>query len=465
MRAGRIVLLVIGSLCALLALGLLIGGIGLGAALATQRDSAGFFTTGNERFHTRTAAVTTEEIDLGNPGPDRWWAERELATVRIRARAAGGAPLFVGIGHTADVERYLTGVPHDEVTDVDFDPFTATYRRQNGSGSARPAPPTAQPIWSARSSGVGRRTVTWSLRPGHWTVVVMHPTGRAGVLADVDVGAKVKYLVPLTWALLGAGVVLMAIGVALILGGVLHRGEPGGPAPPGAVATAAGAATHAYPLRIEGRVDAPLRRWLWLVKWILAIPHFIVLAFLWIAFVVLTFVAFFAILFTGRYPRGIFDFNVGVLRWSWRVAFYATHVLGTDHYPPFSLAADDGAATLDVVYPEHLSRGLVLVKSWLLAIPHLVIVGLLTGSAAQRDGVPALGLLGVLVLVVGVALLFTDRYPRGLFDFLMGINRWVLRVVAYVALMTDEYPPFRLDQGGAEPPAETPTSSRTAPAE
>src|SRR5215468_12792269 len=137
------------------------------------------------------------------------------------------------------------------------------------------------------------------------------------------------------------------------------------------------AATGSYPVSVDAALDSPLSRWLWLVKWVLVIPHYVVLAFLWLAFAVLSVVAFFAILFTGQYPRGIFEFNVGVLRWTWRVQYYSYAALGTDRYPPFSLDDDPAyPARLQVEYPQQLSRGLVLVKWWMLAIPHYLVIGL-----------------------------------------------------------------------------------------
>jgi hypothetical protein len=205
---------------------------------------------------------------------------------------------------------------------------------------------------------------------------------------------------------------------------------------------------RSYPARLDGRLDPATSRWLWLVKWVLIIPHIIVLAFLWVAVIVTTFIAGVNILFTTRYPRSLFEFNVGVMRWTWRVAFYAYSALGTDRYPPFSLAPDPSyPADFSVEYPQRLSRGLVLVKWWLLAIPQLLIVAVLAGGLGIHFG----NLIGLVVLVAAVVLAVTGEYPQEIFDLTIGLNRWCYRVLAYVALMRDEYPPFRLDTGGTDP--------------
>jgi hypothetical protein len=157
------------------------------------------------------------------------------------------------------------------------------------------------------------------------------------------------------------------------------------------------------------------------------------------------------------------------------VGFYSHSALGTDRYPPFTLAdVPDYPARLNVEYPQELSRGLVLVKSWLLALPHYLIVGVFAGGAwagfnAANDDwawTSGAGLIGLLVLIAGVVLLSTGRYPKGIFDFVLGMNRWVYRVAAYAALMTDKYPPFRLDMGGPEPVPDTtaPDVARPDPA-
>jgi hypothetical protein len=230
-----------------------------------------------------------------------------------------------------------------------------------------------------------------------------------------------------------------------------------------------------YPVHVDASLDPSISRGLWLIKWLLLIPHYLVLAFLWVAFLAVSVVAFFAILVTGHYPRPLFDFNVGVLRWTWRVHYYGYAALGTDRYPPFTLAdVPDYPAHLDVPYPGRLSRGLVLVKWWLLALPHYLVLSIFIGGglwASSRGaangswgaGLDAGGLVGLLVLIAAVMLLFTARYPKSLYALVMGMDRWALRVVAYAGLMTDAYPPFRLDQGGTDPGSVPASPAPTAP--
>ncbi len=208
-------------------------------------------------------------------------------------------------------------------------------------------------------------------------------------------------------------------------------------------------AQQTYPVTLRGDLSAPPARGWWLIKWFLGIPHFVLLIFLWIAFVVVWVIALFAILFSGKFPRGLFDFNVGVLRWTWRVGFYSYQALGTDKYPPFTLEpVADYPADLEVEYPAELSRGLAVTKWWLLAIPHYIVVAFFQGGGDGKGRVP--GLVNVLAIFAAVALLFTGKYPEEIFRLVMGMNRWSYRVGAYAALMTDCYPPFRLWD---EPPA------------
>lgn len=458
-RVGGVVLVVIGCLLGLLTIGLLGGGSVLMWANQTQRDASGYLTTGTDRLSGAGYALASTNVDIGLAG--RGWAisEGALGKVRITATGSSSSGLFIGIAPRSDTLRYLNGVAYDALTDLRFLPFRASYVAHAGGA---PATPQSQAFWEAQATGTGTQTLIWTVAPGQWAVVVMNADASKGVSADVSLGATAPFLFGLALGLLIGGGVALIVTVLLLTFGIRSlnrssRGQTPLPAPPPLPAgvplppPVTPTAPLSYPLRIEGRLDEPVSRWLWLVKWVLLIPHYVVLWFLFVAVFLLTVFAFFAILFTGRYPRAIFDFNVAVLRWAWRVGFYGYSALGTDRYPPFSFEVEaDYPATLDVPYPEHLSRGLVLVKWWLLAIPQYIIVAVLSGGAAVAASFG--GLIAILAFLAAVAVLFTGRYPKGIFDFVMGLNRWVFRVLVYVLLMRDEYPPFRLDSGGYETP-------------
>jgi hypothetical protein len=202
---------------------------------------------------------------------------------------------------------------------------------------------------------------------------------------------------------------------------------PSSPPGPPPVATGGGD----YPVRFDVEYPEGLSRWKIFLKWLFAIPHFIIVVLLINVAGILQFIAFFAILFTKRWPRGLFDFTVQIYRWAANVAAYALFLL-RDEYPPFSGDAGEYPVTLEVDYDENLSRWQIFVK-WLLAIPHYIVLLFLLVAV------------NVTVFIAFFAILFTGRYPRGLFDFAVGTMRWYIRVNAYAHwLMTDRYPPFSL---------------------
>jgi hypothetical protein len=193
------------------------------------------------------------------------------------------------------------------------------------------------------------------------------------------------------------------------------------------------------PVRVRSDIDAPSRR-LWLVKWcVLAVPHYPILIGLYLLYPLVTIAAGVAILFTGRYPRRLFDFNVGVLRWSWRLMNYRFPMNSTDKYPPFTLASvPEYPADLEVDYPESLKNRAVLLQRWLLGLPQIILCWSLEPF------------LQTLCVLNAVWLLCIGTINQGMFDLLMGIVRWRYRVAVYVSLMRDEYPPFRMDLGSVQ---------------
>lgn len=481
-KPGHWVLLVFGVLLTLIGLALTAAGAFALSVDSAQRDGQ-YLTGETESVQTTGYAFVSPSvvIDPADTGGPQLPPPGELASVRVRVTPmVPDQEIFLGVGPAGEVSDYLQDVPHSSLGDVSWkgagpDGNSLSWSGDNSregedgtrvtEGSRAPADPAAQDFWVESASGAGTREITWDLAEGQWSLVVMNADASRPVWVDIQPGVRSDLaetvVGPVGTGLLPAGLIGLVLGILLLLLGAAGLGRGIDPARTGQAANPLASTVH--PVRLTGVLDPPLSRGLWLIKWLLAIPHYIILALLVFAQLITTIAAGIAILITGRYPRSWFLFSEGVLRWSWRVGFYSYSALGTDRYPPFTLAPADYPAQLTVAYPERLSRGLVLVKWWLLAIPHLLIVGILTGGGgvgwmtfSNQDGSAGTGtsapsLLGLLVLIAAVMLLFTARYRAGIFALIMGINRWVYRVMAYVLLLRDDYPPFRLDQGPHEP--------------
>ena len=456
MSAGRILGIVVGGLVLLLGLGLLLGGGGVLVAERVLADAEGFVSLRSASINQDAYAVVAPARIEGAPW--FWWRHAVTLRLVVGGRGAEGKPMFVGLAERVDVERYLNGVSYAEVRRLGVDgadrPRQPRLQYRTSTGTTIPPAPATQAFWLATASGAKTQLLEWRIEPGDYCVVLMNADGSRGVNAVVSLGIKAPVVLRIAAIVLGVGAVLFLLGLVAILLSARGAGRSapgassaGGNAAGGASSSEAGPGAAAcspsqFPLSFQAEHSGTLSPALWLVKWFLLIPHLIVLGCLWMGFVCSWGLSLVAILFTGRYPRGLFEYNVGVLRWTWRVGFYGYQALGTDKYPPFTLRAGGYPADLDIPYPEKLSRRLALVKWWLLAIPHYVIVGVLLGGIGLHWG----GLVLILTLFAGVMLLFTSRYPVDLFKIVVGANRWSFRVLAYVALMTDRYPPFSLEE-------------------
>jgi hypothetical protein len=224
--AGRAVATVAGAIAAFVAFGLIVAG-GVLLYGNSQKDRDGYASTGADRFHTRTYALATDDLDVNTDLPGWLLDDGALGHVRLKATSRDGKPIFVGIAPTKDVDAYLRGTSHTTVTDVEYPDFHATYAPHDGD---RPAPPVPQRFWSASANGGGTQTLEWKVRDGNWSVVVMNADGSASVDANVSAGSDVPWLGAAGWTALGGGILFMAIGGALIYAGVRRPRDERAPA-------------------------------------------------------------------------------------------------------------------------------------------------------------------------------------------------------------------------------------------
>jgi len=252
MSAGRVILIVLGSIGVLVGLALAAGGGFLLWADRTQRDD-GYLTTPTEQFATTTYALTRTRLEIDTNGAGWLLNDSWFGKIRIRGESPAGKTLFIGIGPEAAVAKYLGSVAHANVQDIDFDPFRAIYLPV--AGGAPQGPPTGQSFWAASASGVGTQTVTWKVRDGDWSVVLMNADGSRGVVADVDLGAKLSFLLWVAIGLLIGGLLVVGGSTALII--LAARTPQPSPAPPTPPAADSESGTTLAPEPVEPSPEAP----------------------------------------------------------------------------------------------------------------------------------------------------------------------------------------------------------------
>jgi hypothetical protein len=213
----RIASFIVAGVLGLLSLGLLAAG-GLMLWGDSQKDDNGYLSTASERFATNTYAMTTDNLGVDTAGVDWIFGRERWGKVRLEVTSRDDRPMFVGIARTDDVSDYLSGTNHELVTDIDYDPFGASY--QELDGDARPERPAAQRFWAASAHGAGTQALTWEVEDGDWSIVVMNEDATRGVDAGVKAGADLPFLSGAGWGSLAAGFVALGFAAGLAVVGV-----------------------------------------------------------------------------------------------------------------------------------------------------------------------------------------------------------------------------------------------------
>ena len=211
----RVVRLVLGSVALLFALASIGSAIAAIVGLETNRDATGYLVTHTHHYQTSSYALSTQSLNVGGVTGA---LETRLLRLRIAATSDDATkPLFMGIARTADVNRYLARVQHDELRDIGFDPFKVVYRRL-GTG-APAALPSAQTFWQTRTTGTGTQTISWPVKNGHWSAVVMNADGSRTVGVDAQLAARLSGAWWFVAALLAIGALSLVGGIALVRSG------------------------------------------------------------------------------------------------------------------------------------------------------------------------------------------------------------------------------------------------------
>jgi hypothetical protein len=226
MRALKVVSVILGVLLALVGVLSLASGVFLLVVDRRYSDPSGFFSTATQTVGSDGFALTAPDINGQLAGGwQRWGLSHAQATVRVTGSSRLPAPVFIGIGPTAQVSKYVSGVARDRITSIDLRAGSVEY--DHVDGTTLPAPPAEQDFWVAKVTGSGSQTLEWALQEGDWALLIMNGDASPPVAVDMKLGARFGIIEPLTVALTAGGVVFLVGGVTLAVIGARRRSRRG----------------------------------------------------------------------------------------------------------------------------------------------------------------------------------------------------------------------------------------------